>query len=182
LIAGKLVEIAPRVQEAKELWSMARDLYAQLRAAKRGGDALRRLEAKCFVGMGRHEEGVEALRELAAADPTMVDGALWEELADAYQAWGRSLELGSTRTETIRKALEIYGKLSSALRRVEGLHYWRVTYSYVQCLWETDLESLRDFFSDMARRGYAEKWDDGAFKAKFEALRARLAEKLPGRK
>jgi tetratricopeptide (TPR) repeat protein len=182
-IASKLVEIAPRVKDAKDLWAMARDLYAQLRATRRGDtDAIRRLEAKCFAGMGRFEDAVDVLRELTAADPGMQNGTLWEELGDAHLAWGRSLEKGSVRTERIRKAADIYSSLSAALRRGEGPHFWRVTYRRAECLWETDLESLRDFFADMARRGCATRWDGGEFKPKFEALKAKLEERLPGRK
>ena len=172
--------------EGKDLLGKARDLFVQLRAAGGLSEArlgvLRLREARCLRGLERFDDAIEILRELAGADHEISDGVVWEMLADAYVAKGKSLGAGRDRIELVKRADEIYVKLASLLVTQKGAHYWRMVYGHAECLWETDLEGLRAFFDTMTSRGYAPSWDGKERAAMFEGLRKKLEAKLPARK
>lgn len=181
------------IEEARKIYGRSLELSQEVLLAARPEDqpALKSRILRCLLMTGQFQKAVDLAQEATRRDPQMRDGSSWEALADAYLEQSKSLAPGAERTALIRKAGDLFGELASRFTR-EGLyheHTWRLLYKQLSCLFETDLDRLQACFSTLKERGYAPKWDADeqglsrwGYQAKFEELRARLEQRLPGRK
>jgi hypothetical protein len=189
------------MEEAKKIYARSRDLYSEILLQREAGwlkadkrDEIRAVKARitrCLLMTGQFQKAIEMYKEVTQADPQMRDGSSWEELSDCYVEQARTLPQGAQKTALLKQADDVYAQLAAMLmqQNLYNEHTWRLLYKHAAILFEIDPDKLHSLFTAMKVRGYAPKWDNDdkgvsrwGFQPKFEELKARLEQKLPGKK
>ncbi len=173
------------LEGSAEAFGMAYDLYGQylLAATLRDSERLdvQYRQARAAAGAGKLAAARDLAAALTSAEP--LKGSYRELEADVAGLQADALPRGPERNRHLDRAVQIYGELSTALlpRRPDE-HAFRITEKYAARLFDRDPEQARRFFDVMEKRGYG-KWDEDrwGFRARMEALKAKVLEVVPRR-